>query len=139
MTVGTDDLVKALEDVVGAGQVLSGDAISEDLTHDEALGLPAVRPAAVVRPASTDEVARLVRWACDNHVPVTARGSGTGLSGACIPHPEGILISFERMRSIVEIDLANHVAVVQPGVTLSELDEALRPHGLTYPVQPGEN
>jgi glycolate oxidase len=129
----------ALEKVVGAGQVLTGDAIGDDYTHDEALTATPVRPLAVVRPADTDEVAGVLQWAMDEGVPVTARGSGTGLSGACIPRDDGVLVSFERMAEIVEIDDANHVAVVQPGVTLHELDEALKPHGLVYPVFPGES
>jgi glycolate oxidase len=129
----------ALEKVVGAGQVLTGDAIGDDYTHDEALTATPVRPLAVVRPATTDEVAETLRWASDELVPVTARGSGTGLSGACIPRDDGILVSFERMAEILEIDDANHVAVVQPGVTLHQLDEALKPHGLVYPVFPGES
>src|SRR5919107_688200 len=129
----------ALENVVGAGQVLTGDAISDDYTHDEALTATPIRPLAVARPADTDEVAGLLQWASDEGVPVTARGSGTGLSGACIPREDGVLVSFERMAEILEIDDANHVAVVQPGVTLHELDEALKPHGLVYPVFPGES
>src|SRR5690606_7954247 len=67
------------------------------------------------------------------------RGSGTGLSGACVPVEGGVVVSFERMASILEIDATNHVAVVQPGVTLQQLDEALQPHGLVYPVFPGES
>ncbi len=55
-----------------------------------------------------------------------------------IPVDDGIVVSFERMNRIVEIDLDNHVAVVEPGVTLAELDAALAPHGLVYPVFPGE-
>jgi glycolate oxidase len=61
------------------------------------------------------------------------------LSGACIPVDGGIVVAFERMNEIIEIDLDNHVAVVQPGVTLEQLDQATRPHGLVYPVFPGEN
>ncbi|MGQ0832633.1 MAG: FAD-binding oxidoreductase [Microthrixaceae bacterium] len=129
----------ALAGLLGEGQVLTGDAISDDYTHDEALTAAAQRPLAVVRPASTDEVADVLRWASAHGVPVTARGSGTGLSGACIPRADGILISFERMADILEIDTANHVAVVQPGVTLHDLDEALKPVGLVYPVFPGES
>ena len=90
-------------------------------------------------PGDTDEVAAILAWATEHGVPVTARGSGTGLSGACIPRPDGILVSFERMAEILEIDTDNHVAVVQPGVTLDQLDEALKPHGLVYPVFPGES
>jgi glycolate oxidase len=56
-----------------------------------------------------------------------------------VPRPDGILISFERMNRILEIDDQNHVAVVEPGVTLDELDKATAEHGFVYPVFPGEN
>ena len=69
---------------------------------------------------------------------MTARGSGTGLSGACIPSADGIVCALDRMQRIVEIDLDNHCAVVEAGVTLDQLDEATAPHGLVYPVYPGE-
>jgi glycolate oxidase len=130
--------ISALSEIVGEGHVLTGEAISEDYGHDEALTVTPVMPLAVVRPGSTDEVAELVRWAAAWDVPLTARGSGTGLSGACVPRSDGVVVSFERMADVVEIDTANHVALVQPGVTLAQLDEALRPHGLMYPVYPGE-
>ena len=80
----------------------------------------------------------MVRAAAGARIPLTPRGSGTGLSGGSIPVEGGIVVSFERMDRILEIDTSNHVAVVQPGVTLAELDEALAPHGLIYPVFPGE-
>ena len=130
--------ISALTEIVGEGHVLTGEAISEDYGHDEALTVTPELPLAVVRPGTTDEVAELVRWAAAWDVPLTARGSGTGLSGACVPRSDGVVVSFERMADVVEIDTANHVALVQPGVTLAQLDEALRPHGLMYPVYPGE-
>lgn len=131
--------VTKLAAIVGDGDVLTGDAIGDDYTHDEALtGVPQ-RPLAVVRPETTEDVAGILRWASAEGVPVTARGSGTGLSGACIPRADGILVSFERMHRILEIDEANHVAVVQPGVRLHELDDATAAVGLVYPVFPGES
>jgi glycolate oxidase len=133
------DLVAALADIVGTGNVLTGDAISEDLTHDEALTATPVVPLAVVRPASTEEVAAVVGLASAQGVALTARGSGTGMSGACIPRTDGILVAFDRMAEILEIDTENHVARVQPGVTLAQLDEATAAVGLVYPVFPGEN
>jgi len=133
------DLAERLIAIVGAGHVLTGDAISEDYTHDEALTATPVQPLAVVRPAGPKQVAEVLRVASELGTPVTARGSGTGLSGACIPRPDGIVLSLERMNAIVEIDTDNYVAVVQPGVTLDQLDEALAPLGLVYPVCPGEN
>lgn len=134
----TTDIVAALAEVVGEGQVLTGDRISADYGHDEALAVTAQAPAAVVRPASAAEVSGVLRVASARRVPVTARGSGSGLSGAAIPEPDGLVVSFERMNRVLEIDTDNHVAVVQPGVTLTELDEATSAHGLTYPVYPGE-
>jgi glycolate oxidase len=124
--------------IVGERHVLTGDAITDDYAHDEALTATWHRPAAVVRPADTAEVARVLAAANDARIPVTARGSGTGLSGACVPQPTGIVVSFERMNAILEIDTENHVAVVQPGVTLEQLDAETRAHGLVYPVFPGE-
>ena len=132
------EIVELLADVVGAGNVLSGDDVSPDYAHDEALTATPSVPLAVVRPGCTAEVSAVLRIADELHVPVTARGSGTGLSGAAISPEDGILLSFERMNAILEIDLDNHVAVVQPGVTLEELNRAAAEHGLVYPVYPGE-
>jgi glycolate oxidase len=131
-------LVSGLTEAVGAAHLEVGDAISDDHTHDECLTVGPVVPAAVVHPATTAEVAAVVAVAGASGTPLTARGSGTGLSGACTPVPGGIVVSFDRMNQILEVDTANHVAVVQPGVTLAELDEALAPHDLVYPVFPGE-
>jgi glycolate oxidase len=139
MLAPVGDLEERLAGIVGAVHVLTGDAITEELTHDEALTATPQQPAAVVRPRRSDEVAAIVALAAELGVPVTARGSGTGLSGACIPSKDGVLVSFERMADIVELDLENHVAVVQPGVTLDQLDEATAAVGMVYPVFPGES
>ena len=128
----------ALAAVVGAEHVLTGERVSEDYGHDEALTIAAVTPAAVVRPADATEVAGVLQLASAHGVAVTARGSGTGLSGAAVPEPGGVVISFERMNAVLEVDTENHVVVVQPGVTLAQLDEAVAGYGLTYPVYPGE-
>jgi glycolate oxidase len=130
---------RRLADAVGDDAVLTAEAIGPDYTHDEALTAAPGAPAAVVLPTATAQVAATVAVAAELGVPVTARGSATGLSGACIPRPGGIVVSFERMAAIVEIDEANHVAVVQPGVTLAQLDAATAPRGLVYPVFPGES
>jgi glycolate oxidase len=132
------DIAELLAGVLDPSQVLTGDAITEDYTHDEALTVAPERPACVVRPGSTDEVAAILRLANEQRIPVTARGTGTGLSGACVPRPDAIVVSFERMNRVIEIDTENHVAVVQPGVTLDQLDEVTRAHDLIYPVFPGE-
>jgi len=127
-----------LIDIVGATNVDTGADIGEDDTHDEALTGTSVRPLAVVRPGSTADVASIVKAAASLRMPLTPRGSGTGLSGGCTPVDGGLVVSFERMNRILEIDTDNHVAVVEPGVTLADLDAALLPHRLVYPVFPGE-
>ncbi len=133
------DLEARLAEVLTGRHLEFGDAIGDDYTHDEALTGTPVRPLAVARPASTAEVAAIVRVCDELQVPLTARGAGTGLSGACTPRADGIVLALERMNEIVEIDTENYVAVVQPGVTLEQLDAALAPLGLVYPVYPGEN
>jgi len=127
------DVAALLGDVVSAEHVLTGDAIGDDYGHDEALTAAPETPAFVVRPGSTAEVSALLRIANEHGAPVTARGSGTGLSGAAVPRAGGMVVSFERMNDIVEIDTSNHVAVVQPGVTLNQLDDVTAAHQLVYP------
>ena len=133
------DIAAELAGIVGSGNVLAGTDLREDYTHDDALGLESQVPAAVALPADTAQVAAIVELANRRRVPLTARGSGTGLSGACIPLKDGVVVSFERMNAIRQIDTDNHVAVVEPGVTLQQLDEATAGHGLVYPVFPGES
>ncbi|MFA1541356.1 FAD-binding oxidoreductase [Actinomadura monticuli] len=132
------DVRTALADVVGVEHVLVGDEVPPEYGRDESLGVPAERPGMVVRPADTGQVAEVLRVAAAHGLPVTARGAGTGLSGAAVPRPGGLVLSFERMNRILEIDTGGQVAVVQPGVTLAELDEATAAQGLVYPIFPGE-
>ena len=132
------DLLEQLRKAVGESHVRVGEAIHDDYTHDETLTLTPVVPLALVQPGSTDEVSEVLRVASEHRVPVIARGSGTGLSGGAMPMAEGILLAFDRMNRIREIDTENQVAVVEPGVTLEQLNAALLPLGLTYPVSPGE-
>jgi glycolate oxidase len=131
------DVRSLLAAAVGAEHVLTGDAIA-DYGHDEALGVPPGEPAFVVRPGSAAEVAAVLRAAAESGLRVTARGAGTGMSGAANPGQGGVVVAFERMNRVLEVDTANGVAVVQPGVSLSQLDEAAAAAGLVYPVFPGE-
>jgi glycolate oxidase len=132
------DMTARFAEIVGNHNLLTGDAIPEDYWHDEVLTTAPQQPAYVAKPATADEVAQLLKAATEQKVPVTARGSGSGLSGAATPREGGLLISFERMNAVLEVDSTNQVAVVQPGVTLTELDAATVDAGLSYMVQPGE-
>ncbi|WP_262064141.1 FAD-binding oxidoreductase [Streptomyces sp. STR69] len=127
-----------LAKVVGPEHVLTEDGVPEEYGHDESPAGAARRPGFVVRPATTAEVSGIITVAAERQLPLTARGSGTGLSGACVPAADGVVVSFERMNQVLEIDTDNHVAVVQPGVTLAELDSRTAEFGLCYPVRPGE-
>ena len=133
------ELLDALGAAVGAANLRTGADINEDHSHDEALTVGWHAPDAVVLPTTTEHVAAVLRLAAEHRVPVTPRGSGTGLSGACVPTRGGIVVSFEQMNRVLEIDTENHVAVVQPGVTLEQLNADLASHGFFYPVSPGEN
>jgi len=134
MPAAVDKLVALL----GTARVLTGAEVSEDDWHDESLVAHWHAPDVVVLPHSAAEVAEIITIAREFALPVTARGSGTGLAGACVPREGGILIAFREMRAILEIDVDNQIAVVQPGVSLLELDAASARHGLVYPVNPGE-
>ncbi|MGC8481709.1 MAG: FAD-binding oxidoreductase [Acidimicrobiales bacterium] len=132
------EVVDALRAIVGPGALMVGEGVVEDYLHDEALTAQWNRPLAVVFPTSTDEVAEVMRLCVLHRLPVTPRGSGTGLAGGAIAGPGGIVLSLERMATILHVDPLSQVAHVQAGVTLAQLDEHLAPLGLTYPVFPGE-
>jgi glycolate oxidase len=134
---GLTDVLGLLAAVTAPDRVLPGTR-NDDYSHDEALTAQWQRPLAVVIPTTTTEVSAILRIASEHLIPVTARGSGAGVSGAVIPQPDGIVVSFEQMRR-VQIDEENLVAVVQPGVTLAELDEITARYSLFYPVLPGEH
>ena len=131
--------LEKLTALLGPPRVLTGADVTEDDWHDESLVAQWHAPDVVVLPHSAAEVAEIIAIAREFRIPVTARGSGTGLAGACVPREGGILIAFREMGAILEIDVDNQVAVVQPGVSLRDLDEATARHGLVYPVFPGES
>jgi glycolate oxidase len=126
-----------LINIVKGDVTFEGEHSPDDL-HDESLHVRPRAPFAVVRPHSSEEVAELLRWASLHRVPVTPRGSGTGLSGGAVPVNGGLVICFDKMRELVRLDVRDHVAVVQAGITLQELNEQLLGTELHYPVYPGE-
>ena len=93
-------------------------------------------PEAVALPRSTASVAKLLAFANAQRIPVTARGSGYGYVGSCVPNRGGIVLSLERMNRIKEINAADFVAVVEPGVLTQKLQEAVERRGLFYPPDP---
>ncbi len=93
-------------------------------------------PEVVVFARSSDDVRELLRFANENKIPVTARGAGYGYVGSCVPIHRGIALSLVRMNQIKEIDFADAIAVVEPGVITGELKRAARSKKLFYPPDP---
>src|SRR5271154_1110476 len=93
-------------------------------------------PEAVALPRSTASVSKILRFANEHRIPVTARGAGYGYVGGCVPSQGGIALSLMRMNRIKEIHVDDFVAVVQPGVLTQTLQEAVERRGLFYPPDP---
>lgn len=128
-------LVRQLRSVVGVDHVITD---PDRLFVYESDGLSAyrVRPRAVVLPATTEEVAEVVRLLHDAKIEIVPRGAGTGLSGGALPTPDGVIVGTARMNQILEIDVRDRIARVQPGVVNARLTDATRPHGLYYAPDP---
>ena len=90
----------------------------------------------VVFPATTAEVAAVVRLCAARRIPMVPRGGGTGYTGGAVPTRGGVVISLERMNRILEIDQANLIAVVEPNVVTGDLQDAVEKVGLFYPPDP---
>jgi D-lactate dehydrogenase len=95
-----------------------------------------VAPQGVAFPINTAEVQASVRACNEFGVPVTPRGRGTGTAGGSIPEQGGVVLSLERMRQIIKIDIPNRVIVVQPGVLNQEVQDIVRPLGFFWPPDP---
>src|ERR1700733_986425 len=94
------------------------------------------RPELVVFPRTTEEVAAIVKITAQHDVPIVGRGAGTGLSGGAIPRAGGVIIGFSRMNRILEIDIENERAVLQPGVVNLDITLAVQAQGYFYAPDP---
>jgi glycolate oxidase len=136
--VDADGLRREVTAILGEGaSTWAPDHHFDDL-HDETLHPRTATPLAVLYPTTTAQVSAIAALASREGLALTARGSGTGLSGAASPSEGGVVVCFARMNQVLSIDVDDQVAVVQPGVTLRELNERLAGTGLHYPVHPGE-
>ena len=127
----------ALQAICGEVNVLWGSAINPEYAHDE-LGDVRVMPEVVARVHTTEEVSAIMKLAYDRTIPVTVRGSGTGLVGAAVPLHGGIMIETTRMNKILALDTDNMTVTVQPGVLLMELAAFAEENDFLYPPDPGE-
>jgi glycolate oxidase len=133
----TPEIRSRLEEIVGARYVSESAEDLEKHAIDESLE-PPHPPEVVVSPASTGEVSAIMKLAHAERVPVTPQGSRTGLSGGSHPVLGGIALNLERMNRILEIDEENLMAVVEPGVLISDLHAETEKLGLLYPPDPGQ-
>lgn len=131
----TPALVARLEKIVGREHAVKNSAALENYAHDETPGYHAL-PEVAVKPGSTREVARILQVANEHRIPITPRSGGTSLSAGAVPLCGGIVLLLERMNRIKEIDTANLVVVVEPGIVTEHLDKALAGHGLFFPPDP---
>ena len=128
------ELVENLERILGENGVLWQ---PYDLMLYEYDGsIDTARAEAVVLPTSAEQVSAVVRLCNRREVPYTARGAGTGLSGGAIPSRGGVLVSFSRMNRVLEVDLENLRAVVEPGLVNVRLSQAVAPERLQYIPDP---
>jgi lactate dehydrogenase (NAD+,ferredoxin) subunit LctD len=135
----TPEILSRLAAIVGPEDVITDREKLEDFSHDEfSLRDIGRYPEVVAKPERTEEVAAVMRLASGARIPVTPRGGATGLSGGCIPLYGGIVLALEKMNRIVEIDLANQMAVVEAGVLLGDFARAVEEAGLSFPPHPGD-
>jgi glycolate oxidase len=120
--------------------LLGDDAVADDAetlaAHSGDKWFAAETPEVVVFAKSTSDVSKLLKFASQNKVPVTARGAGFGYVGSCVPVRKGIALSLMRMNRTKEINFADAIAIVEPGVITASLKAAARAQKLFYPPDP---
>lgn len=131
-----DKHINNLADIVGGARSILYH--KEDLLAYECDGFTIHKhlPKTVVFPKDTQEVAKLVKYCSDNHLPFLARGAGTGLSGGAIPINSEVIISLVRMKKLLSVDLENRRAVVEPGYINLKLTNSISDKGYYYAPDP---
>jgi len=133
----TAEDIALLQDILGEADVIYGDSINPDYSHDELGGIEKM-PEVLVRVTETKQVSEVMKLAFEKNIPVTVRGSGTGLVGSAVAVEGGILLETTKMNKILELDADNSTVRVQPGVLLMELAAFAEENDFLYPPDPGE-
>ncbi len=133
--VPTASIIEQFRQLVGKEYVLVDEESLRNYGHDETEHLLFL-PEVVLRPRTTEEVSNIMKICNEHLIPVTPRGAGTGLSGGALPHLGGVLISTDRMNSILQIDERNLQVTTEPGVITEVLQNAVKEKGLFYPPDP---
>ncbi len=125
-------------DLLGEENILRPGVTNEEKIQDylkDMADYPS-QPLMVLRPESTEQVAKIVGWASETKTPIVGRGAGTSLTGASSAHG-ALVIDFTRMKKIVKIDTVNWYAHAEAGVVLEDLNEELKKFGFFFPPDPG--
>jgi len=136
MKTNPDSLKKEFEAIVGKGNVMAGESDLHSYSYDAAV-LPSQAPALVVRPETSEALGRVVKLCNDNGLPLTVRGAGTNLSGGTIPATGGVVILTGALDRILELNVEDMYAVVEPGVITAKFAAEVATKGLFYPPDPG--
>jgi len=133
----TQEDVATLRNIVGENNAIfdDPDRLAPYSTDESGHGHGA-DPDIVVKPQNADQISRIVEHCNARRIPITARGAGSGLAGGAIPLFGGVVVSFEKMSAILEIDTENMVAVVEPGVVTNDLCLRVAEDGLFYAGYP---
>ncbi len=121
--------------ICGSENVLTNVDEMNHYAHDETEALHFL-PEVVIKPRTAHEISEILKICNSYLIPVTPRGAGTGLSGGALPHLGGVLISTERMNSILKIDEKNLQVITEPGVITEVLQDSVKERGLFYPPDP---
>lgn len=131
----THSIIEQLRAIAGEKNVLIDAEALENYSHDQTCGVKSY-PEAVVKVTDVHQVSELFKLAQQEHIPVTPRGAGYGLSGGAVPAFGGIVLSTEKMNHILEIDKENLMITVEPGVITGDIHRAVEAEGLFYPPDP---
>ncbi|WP_242910597.1 FAD-binding oxidoreductase [Actinomadura terrae] len=129
---------EALARQLPAGRVVVDPEVAASYARDRTFLEPGV-PGAVVRAREVKDVVATLRWADQHRVPVVPRGAGTGLAGGALAVDGCVVLALSEMNAVRELDPANALAVVEPGVITADLDRAARAHGLMYAPDPSSH
>lgn len=131
----SENLLSKISSIAGKENIISLQEDMELYSHDETEDLQ-FYPEVVVKPDSTEQISLLLKLCNEHNIPVTARGGGTGLSGAALPVHGGVLLSMEKLNKILQIDERNLQATLEPGVITQVFMDSVAEKGLLYPVDP---
>jgi glycolate oxidase len=131
-----NSLSTALREIVGSTYVMDEQVDMLAYSYDAAV-LDQVMPAVVVRPGTGEELGKIVRLCNDSGTPLTVRGAGTNLSGGTVPREDSVVVLTGRLNKIIELNVEDRYALVEPGVITLQLARAAEKQGLFYPPDPG--